>query len=144
LYWYLESEAKRLCGEAGIHLIEGLLELCQTTFDPRWYQAAWELAEAMIEHFRVPEGFYDTGEDHETLIVRPRELQDNAVPSGNAMAATVLQRLAGLAVEPRRFGLSVAGHRAGGAIVRQVISSTTRPNDLVSSIHNRIRSTVNS
>jgi uncharacterized protein YyaL (SSP411 family) len=29
-------------------------------------------------------------------------------------------------------------------IVRQVISSTTRPNDLVSSIHNRIRSTVNS
>jgi uncharacterized protein YyaL (SSP411 family) len=35
------------------------------------------------------------------LIARPRELQDNALPSGNGMAACVLQRLAGLAVEPR-------------------------------------------
>jgi uncharacterized protein YyaL (SSP411 family) len=83
------------------HLIEGLLELYQTTFDPRWYEAAHELAAAMIEHFSTPEGgFYDTSDDHETLITRPRELQDNAVPSGNGMAALVLQRLAGLAVEP--------------------------------------------
>ena len=83
------------------HLIEGLLELYQTTFDPRWYTAACELAEAMIEHFGAPAGFFDTSDDHETLIVRPRELQDNAVPSGNGMAACVLLRLAGLAVEPR-------------------------------------------
>jgi len=88
------------------HLIEGLLELYQTTFDPRWYRAAHELAEAMIEHFRAPEGFYDTSDDHETLIVRPRELQDNAVPSGNGMAALVLLRLAGLAVEPRYLELA--------------------------------------
>ena len=46
-----------------------------------------------------PQGLYDTSDDHETLIVRPRELQDNAVPSGNAMAALVLSRLAGMAVE---------------------------------------------
>jgi len=84
------------------HLIEGLLELYQTTFDPRWYQAARELAEGMIEHFSAPDGgFFDTSDDHEALVVRPRELQDNAVPSGNAMAAFVLLRLAGLAVEPR-------------------------------------------
>jgi len=38
--------------------------------------------------------------------VRPRELQDNAVPSGNAMAAQVLARLAGLAVEPRYLELA--------------------------------------
>ena len=97
-----------MCGEAGIHLIEGLLGLYQTTFAPRWYQAAWELAEAMIEHFRAPEGFYDTGDDHETLIVRPRELQDNAIPSGNAMAALVLARLAGLAAELRYLELTRA------------------------------------
>ena len=54
----------------------------------------------MIEHFGAAEGFYDTSDDHEAPIVRPRELQDNAVPSGNAMAALVLQRLAGLATEP--------------------------------------------
>jgi uncharacterized protein YyaL (SSP411 family) len=40
------------------------------------------------------------------LIVRPRELQDNAVPSGNGMAALVLLRLAGLAVEPRYLELA--------------------------------------
>jgi len=90
------------------HLVEGLLELYQTTFDPRWYTAAHELAEAMIEHFSAPSGFYDSSDDHEALIVRPREMQDNAVPSGNAMAATVLLRLAGLAVEPRYLDVAQA------------------------------------
>jgi uncharacterized protein YyaL (SSP411 family) len=90
------------------HLIEGLIELYQTTFAPRWYVAAHELAETMIEHFSAAEGFYDTSDDHEALIVRPRELQDNAMPSGNAMAALVLQRLAGLAVEPRYLELALA------------------------------------
>jgi uncharacterized protein len=84
------------------HLAEGLIELYQTTFDPRWYLAAKELADMMIEHFSAPDGgFYDTSDDHETLITRPREPQDNATPSGNSMAALVLQRLAGLAAEPR-------------------------------------------
>jgi len=56
----------------------------------------------MIVHFQAPDGgFFDTSDDHEALITRPRELQDNAVPSGNAMAAFVLLRLAGLAADPR-------------------------------------------
>lgn len=84
------------------HLADGLIELYETTFDPRWYEAAHELAEAMIAHFGAPgAGFFDTSDDHEALISRPRELQDNATPSGNAMAAFVLLRLAGLAAEPR-------------------------------------------
>jgi uncharacterized protein YyaL (SSP411 family) len=93
------------------HLVEGLIELYQATFAPRWYKAARELADVMIEHFSASSGddaqgttvagFYDTSDDHETLITRPRELQDNAIPSGNGMAALALQRLAGLAVEPR-------------------------------------------
>jgi uncharacterized protein YyaL (SSP411 family) len=91
------------------YLVEGLLELYQTTFDPRWYRAARELVEMMIEHFGAPNGgFFDTSDDHETLIVRPRELEDNAVPSGNAMAALVLPRLAGLAVEPLYLELTRA------------------------------------
>jgi uncharacterized protein YyaL (SSP411 family) len=115
------------------HLVEGLLELYQTTFDVRWYAAAHELAETMIVHFRAAgvqlaqarqlpsdsaslgggiAGFYDTSDDHETLVVRPRELQDNAVPSGNAMAALVLSRLAGLAVEPRYEELARRSLRA--------------------------------
>jgi uncharacterized protein YyaL (SSP411 family) len=78
------------------YLIEGLLELYQTTFEPRWFVAAQELAETMLAHFQASDGgFYDTSDDHETLITRPRDLQDNATPSGNAMAITTLLKLAG-------------------------------------------------
>ncbi len=91
------------------HLIEGLIELYQTTFAPRWIGAARELADTMIEHFSASDGgFFDTSDDHEALIVRPRELQDNAVPSGNAMAAFGLLRLGGLALEPRYLELARA------------------------------------
>jgi uncharacterized protein YyaL (SSP411 family) len=84
------------------YLIEGLLELYQTTFDPRWFVAAQELAETMLEHFADSEGtLYDTSDDHETLITRPRDLQDNATPSGNAMAVTALLKLAGFTNELR-------------------------------------------
>jgi uncharacterized protein YyaL (SSP411 family) len=82
------------------YLIEGLLELYQTTFEPRWFVAAKELAETMIEHFSDSEGpLYDTSDDHEALITRPRDLQDNATPSGNAMAVTALLKLAGFTNE---------------------------------------------
>jgi len=58
--------------------------------------AAQELAETMIAHFQAPKGgFFDTSDDHETLISRPRDLQDNATPSGNAIAVTALLKLAG-------------------------------------------------
>jgi uncharacterized protein YyaL (SSP411 family) len=78
------------------YLIEGLLELYQTSFDPRWFLAAQELAETMIAHFQAPDGgFFDTSDDHESLITRPRDLQDNATPSGSAMAVTTLLKLAG-------------------------------------------------
>jgi uncharacterized protein len=41
-------------------------------------------------------GFYDTAADHEQLIVRPRDVGDNATPSGNSVATEVLLRLAAL------------------------------------------------
>ena len=75
-------------------VIEGLIELYQTTFDERWFVAARELADVMLQHFTDPAGgFFDTSDDHETLVTRPKDLQDNAVPSGNALAATVLLKL---------------------------------------------------
>ena len=58
--------------------------------------AAQQLVETMLEHFAGSDGtLYDTSDDHEALITRPRDLQDNATPSGNAMAATTLLKLAG-------------------------------------------------
>jgi uncharacterized protein YyaL (SSP411 family) len=81
-------------------LAEGLLALYQADFDPRWYTAARQLVEAMTVHFTAPGGgFYDTSDDHEDLIARPRDLQDNATPSGNAMAAVVLLKLAGFTAD---------------------------------------------
>jgi uncharacterized protein YyaL (SSP411 family) len=50
----------------------------------------------MVDLFWNPttEGFFDTGRDHETLVVRPRSLFDSAVPCGSSVAADVLLRLA--------------------------------------------------
>ena len=73
---------------------EGLVELYQTTFEPRWLDAARELADAILEHFSDPRGgFFDTSDDHESLLLRPKGTQDGAMPSGGAVAADVLVRL---------------------------------------------------
>ncbi len=77
------------------NLIDGLIELYQTTFDPRWFVEARRLADHVLAHFAAPDGgFFDTSDAHETLIARPRSLQDNAVPSGSAMMAKCLAKLA--------------------------------------------------
>jgi len=77
------------------YLADGLLALYEATFETRWVDWARELAELMLTHFRDTKngGFFDTSGDHERLIHRPKDLQDNAVPSGNSMAASVLSRL---------------------------------------------------
>ena len=42
---------------------------------------------------KIKGGFYDTSDDHEALIFRPKDVQDNAIPSGNAAASLVLLQL---------------------------------------------------
>jgi uncharacterized protein YyaL (SSP411 family) len=75
-------------------LILALLELYQSDAQVRWYRAALQLAKEMLAHFADPAGgFFDTRDDHEMLIVRPRDVQDNATPSGNALAAAALLKL---------------------------------------------------
>lgn len=81
-------------------LILGLLELYQTDFNNRWFTAARELADEMIERFSDPErGFFDTPNDGEKLIIRPKDIQDNATPSGNSLACEALTKLAALTGE---------------------------------------------
>jgi uncharacterized protein YyaL (SSP411 family) len=76
-------------------LILGLLELYQTDFNNHWFSSALELAGEMIERFNDPEGgFFDTPTDGESLVMRPKGLQDNATPSGNALACEALLKLA--------------------------------------------------
>jgi uncharacterized protein YyaL (SSP411 family) len=76
----------------------GLLQLYQTTFDPRWFVAARGLCDFILDHYADPDGgFFDTSDDHEELMVRPKGLQEGAEPSGGSMAATVLLAMAALA-----------------------------------------------
>jgi hypothetical protein len=72
-------------------LILALLALYQTDPDLRWYRSAMILTEEMLEHFSDPQGgFFDTSDMHDPLLLRPKDLQDNATPSGNALAARAL------------------------------------------------------
>jgi uncharacterized protein YyaL (SSP411 family) len=76
-------------------LILGLIELYQTDFDNKWFKSAKELADEMIERFSDPEGgFFDTPHNSETLLIRPKDIQDNAIPSGNSLACEALIKLA--------------------------------------------------
>ena len=78
-------------------LVLGLLDLYQSDFNPEWFELAADLAAEMVAHFPDPNGgFFDTRDDHETLLVRPKDIQDNATPSGNAMASEALLKLAAL------------------------------------------------
>jgi uncharacterized protein len=89
---YLEDHA---------YLVEALLTLYEATFDTRWFDAARETADQMIERFGDSErgGFFTTAEDGEELVARRKDLDDHPIPSGNSAAAFGLLRLAALTGE---------------------------------------------
>jgi len=94
------------------NLVYGLLALYEATFDPRWFVEATRLAELMVTHYHDPAGgFFDTSDDHEPLVVRPKDHQDNATPSGGAMASLVLLRLGALTGDGRYRLLAEAALR---------------------------------
>jgi uncharacterized protein YyaL (SSP411 family) len=92
-------------------LIDGLTRLYEATGNERWIDSALALARIMIDEFVDPEqgGFYFTGNRHEALIARQKDVHDNATPSGNGMAATALVRLGALT---GRDDLTQAGRSA--------------------------------
>jgi uncharacterized protein YyaL (SSP411 family) len=94
---------------------DGLLRLYEATADWRWLDSAKELVDTMVELFADPEGgpFYSTPADGEALIERPRDLMDNATPSGNSVAVEVLLRLAALTADQDY-------HRRAASILRQM------------------------
>jgi uncharacterized protein YyaL (SSP411 family) len=74
----------------------GLLLAFEALHERRYLDAARQLVEQILERFADEEngGFYDTAVDAEKLITRPKDVFDNATPSGNSVAADVLLRLA--------------------------------------------------
>lgn len=84
-------------------LISGLLELLQSKWDYRWLAWIQQLADVIIEQFEAESGggFYFTSHDHEQLIQRTRTFNDDAIPSGNGIAAESLLLLGYLLAEPK-------------------------------------------
>ncbi len=76
----------------------GLVALYEATFSLRWLAEAARLTKIMLAQFEdeARGGFYQTGVAHEELVVRRKDFIDNAIPSGNSMAAELLLRLAKL------------------------------------------------
>jgi uncharacterized protein YyaL (SSP411 family) len=72
-------------------LAEGLLALHQATGSARWLDVAGTLLDVAAARFTDGHGgFYDTGDDAEVLVRRPRDPTDNATPSGASALAGAL------------------------------------------------------
>jgi hypothetical protein len=116
------GEGSRLNGylEDYANVAEGLLAVYEATFDVRYFTAARGLMDYVLEHFADQKGgFYDTSDDHETLVTRPKDIQDNATPSGNAMTVTVLFKLTLLTAEMRYAEIAAAALRSVQPILAQ-------------------------
>ncbi|HUE95994.1 MAG TPA: hypothetical protein VMN39_05015, partial [Longimicrobiaceae bacterium] len=83
-------------------LVDALLTVYGATFDTRRVEQAGEVADRMIELFWDPaeELFFDTPSGGERLVVRPRDIYDNATPSGTSAATRALVRLGRLTGGP--------------------------------------------
>jgi uncharacterized protein YyaL (SSP411 family) len=104
------------------YLIDALLEMLQArwrTTDLEWAQA---LAELLLSYFRDPDdgGLYFTADDHEILLHRPKSYSDDATPSGNGVAALVLQRLGHLLGEARYLEAADEILRAAWSAINQL------------------------
>jgi uncharacterized protein YyaL (SSP411 family) len=100
------------------YLAEGLLTLYQSTFDTRWYLWLRELADLIMAHFqdKADGGFFDTSDDHESLILRPKDVQDNATPSGSASAANALFMLSLISGDRNYWDTALASVAALGEL----------------------------
>ena len=95
-------------------LLDALLELLQSDWQTGHLEFAIRLADLLLEHFedRDQGGFYFTADDHESLMHRPKPLADEAMPSGNGIAAYALQRLGFLLGETRYLDAAARTLRA--------------------------------
>ena len=121
-----------------------LLSLYEATLEPRWLAEAVWMAEAAVERFWSPaeELFHDTARESEELVVRPREILDNATPSGNSLAVELLARLAALtgreewggiadAVLARESGVMERYPIGAGRLLTAALLRSTAPLEIV-------------
>jgi len=102
-----------------VFLMDGILALLQARWRDGDLDFAVELAEAILAHFQDQHngGFFFTADNHEQLIHRPKPLTDEATPSGNGIAATVLGRLGHILGESRYLDAAERTLRAAWSAV---------------------------
>ena len=70
---------------------EGLLALYSVTGEDEWSTVATMLLDSVLAHFSDGQGgFFDTADDAEELVLRPRDPSDTATPSGWLAAGQAL------------------------------------------------------
>jgi uncharacterized protein YyaL (SSP411 family) len=97
--WHHDATPKHVAMAADLaNLVDAFTRLYELTGVARWVQLAREAADQLIAHHLDPVegGFFTTPDDGERLIVRQKDLIDNATPSANSVAAVALQRLSAL------------------------------------------------
>jgi len=100
-------------------LLDATIELLQARWNSAHLEFAAWLAEQLLADFTDAElgGFFFTAIDHEQLIHRSKPMSDEALPSGNGVAALALNRLGHLLGETRYLDAAIATVRAtGGAL----------------------------
>ncbi len=85
------------------HLIDAFTRLCEASGQAKWMSFAREAADYLIDNYWDDErgGIFTTPKSGETLIVRQKDVMDNATPSANSTAANALYRLAALTGEAK-------------------------------------------
>ncbi len=84
------------------NLGDALLTLYEATGRPRYFNAALELCERIVDQHRDADGnYFDTAGDAEPLMVRPRTIDDNPVSAGQSVAAAVFCRMHAFTGEQR-------------------------------------------
>ncbi|MEX0374864.1 thioredoxin domain-containing protein [Spiribacter pallidus] len=106
-------------------MLDALIELQQARWDSQRMAWATRLGDVLLEQFEDPRvgGFFFTAADHESLIQRPRTFTDDALPSGNGIAALALNRLACLVGEPRYSKAAERAVRAGAEQLEQTAAA---------------------
>ncbi len=99
---------------------EAFIAVLGITGDPVWLDRARALLDAVLVHFVAPDGgFFDTSDEAEALVVRPRDVTDNAYPSGTSATVAALISFAALTGEYRYREAAAAGLASAATIARQ-------------------------
>ncbi|MET0931675.1 MAG: N-acylglucosamine 2-epimerase, partial [Aeromicrobium sp.] len=102
-------------------LAEGFLAVLGVTGDAVWLERAQLLLDRVVDHFTDPDGgFFDTADDAEALVVRPKDASDNAYPSGTSAAVHALITCAAITGDHRYRAAAESGIASASSIATQL------------------------